>query len=287
MTFQPTDQNLHTAVNEWCSSQSNGIQNFFSSNSSPPNISAHQLPVSGHGQNSNHFGSSWSYTSDTMTSQNSDAPRQSSASSQYYNNTKANWVSKAVNISSNTTNSYISFKYDISSESADKLQVVLRKLNTNTNLFDPVTWPLYSGGDSNIGYYNSGNIFTIYGAGLYTFEILFVKDQSVSLHRDNVIISEFRWVGYPHISTWDTSQITNMSNLFNGQTDFNDDIGNWNTNLVTDMSEMFNGATSFNQNIGSWNTYNVTNMYRMFNYALVFNNNNSSTIGNWNTLYVI
>ena len=45
---------------------------------------------------------------------------------------------------------------------------------------------------------------------------------------------------------------------------FNQNIGSWNTANVTNMSDMFHGASAFNQDIGSWNTANVTNMSDMF-----------------------
>ena len=72
---------------------------------------------------------------------------------------------------------------------------------------------------------------------------------------------------YGHISTWDTSGVTDMSYLFCGRRDwmdgmsqyyeycvitfftFNEDIGGWDTSGVTRMDWMFYGASSFNQNI--------------------------------------
>ena len=54
---------------------------------------------------------------------------------------------------------------------------------------------------------------------------------------------------YGNISDWDTSCVTNMSELFKGLTNFNDDIGNWDVSNVTNMSEMFYNAHVFNQNI--------------------------------------
>ena len=65
---------------------------------------------------------------------------------------------------------------------------------------------------------------------------------------------------YGHISSWDTSEVTDMYQLFKDAKKFNDDISSWNTAQVTDMGYMFSGATSFNQNIGSWNTAKVTDM---------------------------
>ena len=52
---------------------------------------------------------------------------------------------------------------------------------------------------------------------------------------------------YGHISYWDVSQITDMSELFSYEFDFNDDISQWDVSNVTDMRGMFAGAESFNQ----------------------------------------
>ena len=47
-----------------------------------------------------------------------------------------------------------------------------------------------------------------------------------------------RW-GLPPISTWNTSQVTDMSRLFQGKSEFNDDIGAWDTSGVATMHQMF------------------------------------------------
>ena len=80
-----------------------------------------------------------------------------------------------------------------------------------------------------------------------------------------------------NISSWNTSNVTNMNSMFN-RTPFNQNISGWDTSNVTDMSFMFSGSP-FNQNIGSWDTSNVTNMNTMFYHASVFNQN----IGGWDT----
>ncbi len=84
---------------------------------------------------------------------------------------------------------------------------------------------------------------------------------------------------YGDISTWDTSQVTDMSNLFNNRETFNSDISNWDTSSVTNMYKMFKDAELFDQNIGGWDTSNVTDMSIMFSNAAAFNQD----IGNWDT----
>ena len=81
------------------------------------------------------------------------------------------------------------------------------------------------------------------------------------------------------ISSWDTSNVINMGELFWGLTQFNQDIGNWDVSNVTNMSNMFDRAQSFNQDIGNWDVSSVTNMYIMFYDARSFNQD----IGNWDT----
>ncbi len=67
--------------------------------------------------------------------------------------------------------------------------------------------------------------------------------------------------------------VTNMSEMFNGASLFNQNIGGWDTSSVTDMSWMFNLANLFNQDIGGWDTSSVTDMDRMFYNASSFNQN--------------
>ncbi|MEJ6078825.1 BspA family leucine-rich repeat surface protein [Vibrio sp. 1-Bac 57] len=83
---------------------------------------------------------------------------------------------------------------------------------------------------------------------------------------------------------WDTSNITDMSFMFNGAKFFNQDISGWNTSKVTNMSYMFDGATSFDGNIGAWDTSSVTSMQSMFSGATAFGTTEYDTnIGSWNT----
>jgi len=126
------------------------------------------------------------------------------------------------------------------------------------------------------GTYSSGS--TALTAGTYTFEFSYYKDYSVHRGNDNVQVSNINignTAAYNNvlIANWDTSLITDMSELFKNKGTFNNDIRNWNTSAVTNMSSMFQGAAEFNQYIGDWNTTAVTNMSSMFQGAAKFNQN--------------
>ena len=84
------------------------------------------------------------------------------------------------------------------------------------------------------------------------------------------------------ISSWDTSNVTDMSRMFY-QSNFNRDIGGWDTSNVIDMSYMFYATgggsyTNFNQDISGWDTSKVINMSYMF-HGCKFNQN----INDWDT----
>jgi surface protein len=63
---------------------------------------------------------------------------------------------------------------------------------------------------------------------------------------------------FDFIYFWDTSNVTDMSFLFEVVGHFNDNISEWDTSNVTDMSYMFNKATFFNQSLENWNVAKVT-----------------------------
>jgi surface protein len=95
-------------------------------------------------------------------------------------------------------------------------------------------------------------------------------------------------ITYGHISDWETSHVTNMEQLFFGDTyyggdanmqSFNDDISRWDTSKVITMRFMFDNARAFNGDLSRWDTSNVTTMERMFNNAHDFNGD----LSRWDT----
>ncbi len=78
------------------------------------------------------------------------------------------------------------------------------------------------------------------------------------------------------ISNWDVSNVTTMRDMFRNATSFNQDLSNWNVSNVTTMQGMFSVAKSFNQDISNWDVSNVTTMWRMFSSTKSFNQDISS-----------
>ena len=84
------------------------------------------------------------------------------------------------------------------------------------------------------------------------------------------------------LSNFDTSQVTNMSDMFGGCMGLTSlDVSKWNTSKVTNMSNMFNYCTSLTSlNLSNWDTSKVTNMSNMF-YACM--GLTSLDVSKWNT----
>ena len=69
----------------------------------------------------------------------------------------------------------------------------------------------------------------------------------------------------------DVSAITDMSELFAYNRDFNGDISSWDVSNVISMNSMFDRCESFNQDLSKWNVSNVTDMMYMFYNCESFN----------------
>ena len=84
------------------------------------------------------------------------------------------------------------------------------------------------------------------------------------------------------MKNWDTSNVTNMSGMFNGCTYLTSiDVSNWDTSKVAYMGGIFNSCSSLTTvDVSNWDTSNVTDMTKLFNLC------NSLTyvdVSNWDT----
>lgn len=97
----------------------------------------------------------------------------------------------------------------------------------------------------------------------------------------NKLLMKNLWKDVINLNSIDTSQIIDMSNLFNGMEELlKIDISYWNVSNVKNMDSMFAGCTNLEKIVGieDWDVSNVKNMESMFEGCESFNQD----ISNWN-----
>ena len=84
------------------------------------------------------------------------------------------------------------------------------------------------------------------------------------------------------ISQWNTSNVTNMNDMFYKCSLFNQDITEWETNNVTTMDSMFESCLNFNYDIRFWTITSIVNtgLVEMFYSANTFLNKYNQTVDN-------
>lgn len=88
---------------------------------------------------------------------------------------------------------------------------------------------------------------------------------------------QFKNIIFPR--DFDTSNVTNMQLMFNGQKNLNPDVSNWDTSNVKNMSYMFFGAEKANPDVSKWDTSKVESMTSMFAGDI----NANPDVSNWDT----
>lgn len=81
----------------------------------------------------------------------------------------------------------------------------------------------------------------------------------------------------------DLSEVTDFSRMFEGATNFNQDINHWDTSTITNMSAMFKNAHNFNQPLNNWDVSDVIDMSEMFYFNIDFN----QPLNNWDVSSVV
>ena len=84
------------------------------------------------------------------------------------------------------------------------------------------------------------------------------------------------------LNSWDTSNVTNMSNVFVGCLQFNGDIYSWDTSSVTNMQYMLYNCDLFDQSLAAWNIESVTNFTNFMQNATGLSTTNyDATLISW------
>ena len=81
------------------------------------------------------------------------------------------------------------------------------------------------------------------------------------------------------VSNWDTSKVTNMSSMFSQSQATTLDVSNWDTSNVTYMSYMFSNSQATTLDVSNWDTSKVTDMRGIFGYSQATTLN----VSNWDT----
>ena len=69
---------------------------------------------------------------------------------------------------------------------------------------------------------------------------------------DDPATARCRGAGCVDMPDWDVSRVTDMTELFEDRTEFNQDISRWSTSSVTSFKETFRNASSFDQDLSRW-----------------------------------
>lgn len=153
--------------------------------------------------------------------------------------------------------------------------VAFAKLNfggcTNLASFTAAGFPTFAAG-ADISYFVRD--CTLFNQDLSTWDVSNVVNMSRAFSNTTAFNG--------NITTWDVSGVTDFSVMFGNAAAFNQDISGWNVSSGTNMASMFFDTVLFNQNIGPWDVSNVTDMGGMFSGAAAFNQN----IGGWNVAAV-
>ena len=77
---------------------------------------------------------------------------------------------------------------------------------------------------------------------------------------------------------------SSLTRMFEGATNYNQDVSTFDVSTVTNFSASFKGASNFNQNLGSWDISSATNMTNMLDNTDLSIANYSDTLIGWNNL---
>ena len=86
-----------------------------------------------------------------------------------------------------------------------------------------------------------------------------------------------------YLEDWDTSQVTNMKDMFRNATSFDGDVSGWDVSSVTDMYSMFRNAGAFDRDIGNWDISSLQRASRMLENSGMGYENFDKLLAGWST----
>ena len=87
------------------------------------------------------------------------------------------------------------------------------------------------------------------------------------------------WAGLTaDLGAWDVSSVTDMEEMFTGQSNFNGDLSKWDVSKVESMHRMFAYCRKFNRDLSKWDVHEVRSMAGMFRFCWAFNGD----VSTWN-----
>ncbi len=120
------------------------------------------------------------------------------------------------------------------------------------------------------------------GCGFLGYNATDVPNLAAVISMEEMFYYCSSFLGNGTIGTWDLTNVTDLSGMFEFCSPFNQNISSWNVSNVNDMSGMFRHATNFNKNLGSWQLKTGVNLQNMLNNSGMDCSNYSATLIGWN-----
>ncbi|ATZ21704.1 BspA family leucine-rich repeat surface protein [Mesoplasma tabanidae] len=139
---------------------------------------------------------------------------------------------------------------------------------------------------THIGYSSDKQAYKLPKSTIYVPDVISPEITNISSLFENVGNSGDQ-LTFPGISYWETSNIIDMSNLFNNARIKDVNFSNWDTSNVINMRLMFYNVDFLNNSFSNWNTSKVKDMSYMFQRSGKFSHNESFCFLKWDTSNVV
>jgi len=123
-------------------------------------------------------------------------------------------------------------------------------------------WPVFSACSPTGKFVLGRNGVTVSCPDAALMESAYIRDKRYTKRDRKLLEDLIAAKSWSEVAASCTTGIEDLSNLFLGQEEFNEDIRSWDVGSVTNMAAMFFDASSFNEDLGVWNVDQVTSCSR-------------------------